>query len=239
MEKENRRSVVGIASVVGMSLMFILVASVLLFIPAVQVIYICYAVCAAMIIIGIYMIVRYFLTDAFRNLNEFGFSFGVLFVILGLCGMLKSASLASSFLVIAGIALLFSGVIMLQFALDLKRMKDVLWVVMLVISVAVTLCSILVILQPFGDRVFYEEYTSYVLFVAGCLCLVVMIYVYVRIRLYEKAEAAKTKVEESSAETPCVDETATQKEEKTSEEIKESVATSEVARKISEDSQIE
>lgn len=195
MEKKNQNSTIGIISVVGMSIMFIAIASLLLFVPAIMVIYICYAMCAAMIIMGIYMIVHYFMTDAFRDLNQFGFSFGVLFVVLGLCGMLKAASLASAFLVYIGISLLFSGVIMLQFSLDLKRMKDVLWVVMLVVSIAVTICSILVILQPFGNREFYEKYTSYVLLVAGILCLIMMSYVFIRIRLYEKAELKKQQEE--------------------------------------------
>ena len=81
--EQNKQSAFGSWIVMILSMVLMIVAALLLFVPQIKLIYMCYFMCSVTMIAGIYMIVRYFMTDAFRNMNEYGFSVGVLIVVLG------------------------------------------------------------------------------------------------------------------------------------------------------------
>ena len=182
---EKKRS--GVISVVMISIMaaiFIAVALIMLFVKDATVTYICYAICGAAIIVGIFAIVRYFLIKAYCDLNEYGFAEGVLLVSLGICGLIKVDAIAGVFITVVGIALLISGVIKLQSALALRMMNDVLWFLVLIISVVIIGFSMFVLLKPDMDQI----YTWYVLLVDGVLSLVNVIYQFFRIKAYNSAE---------------------------------------------------
>lgn len=195
---KTKQSTLSTWLVVGLSLVLLITSALLLFVPEVKLIYICYLICAVIMITGIYMIVRYFMSDAYKNMNEYGFSIGVLVIVLGVCGLIRAEKLASSFVVLFGILLAFSGIIKLQYAMDLKRMKDtVMWYVLLAISVVVLLAAILIITQPFVGKKWFELGTWYAMLVDGGLGLLTVIYMAIRTKLYKKAEA---KIVEAEAE---------------------------------------
>lgn len=201
-QTKEKQSALGTWLVVILSLALMIVASLLLFVPQIKLIYICYFLCGITMVAGIYMIVRYFMTDAFRNMNEYGFSIGVLTVILGVCGLIRADKLAGSFVVILGIALVCSGIIKLQYAMDLKRMKDmVMWYALLAISIAVIAAAIFVILQPFAGQLWFETATWYAMLIDGGLGILTVIYMAIRLKLFKNAEvkAAKKAEEESQA----------------------------------------
>lgn len=182
---EKKRS--GVISVVMISIMaaiFIAVALIMLFVKDATVTYICYAICGAAIIVGIFAIVRYFLIKAYCDLNEYGFAEGVLLVSLGICGLIKVDAIAGVFITVVGIALLISGVIKLQSALALRMMNDVLWFLVLIISVVIIGFSMFVLLKPDMDQI----YTWYVLLADGVLSLINVIYQFFRIKAYNSAE---------------------------------------------------
>ena len=178
----------GTAVVAIMSVMMMAIAAILLFVPQIQAIHICYMICAVIVILGIYMIVRYFMTDSYRNLNEYGFSLGTLLVVLGICGMIKAQNLAAVFIICIGIILLFSCIIKLQYAMDLKRISDPVWVVLVIVTIALTCCSIAVLLNPFSDASLYHQFTYYVLLVDSMLSLLVILYLMIRLKIYQKKE---------------------------------------------------
>jgi len=202
-----------------MSAVFVLMASLMIFVSGVRVEYLCYAVCAAAVIAGIVMIVRYFMTDAYRNMNAYGFSFGTLLTILGICGFLKAQAMVAALITILGIILLLSGIIVLQHSLDLHRMNDVACIPVMIIAILILGCAVVIILQPMADKFGYDSYVWWMLLVSGALSFLINIYTLIRVKLFKKkeikaeqaaeaaqvAEAEKTEEVPSEAETPAAE----------------------------------
>ena len=203
--EQNKQSTFGSWMVFGLSVVLMIVAALLLFVPQIKLIYMCYFMCGVTMIAGIYMIVRYFMTDAFRNMNEYGFSIGVLIVVLGVCGIIRAEKLADSFVILLGIALACSGIVKLQYALDLKRMKDnIASYIVLAISIFIICVAMLVILQPFEGKDWFQAEIArwYVMLIDGGLGVLLFIYMTIRLKLYKNAEkkAEKKKAEKKAAE---------------------------------------
>ncbi len=183
---ERKKSMFSAVVISTIAAIFIVVAVLVLFVPRVEVKDICYFICGFLVVLGIYMIVRYFMTAGYEKLNEYGFSEGVLFVLLGICGLVSAERIAASFLTSLGLLLLLSGVIKLQYALDLKCMGDKAWIGFFVVTILLLGCSISVILQPFEDIKVYQNYTAYILLVDGIVEIVNIFYLNFRTKVYHQ-----------------------------------------------------
>lgn len=181
---EKKKNVFNTVVVALIAAVFILVSVLILFVPQIEIKDICYFCCGAVLVLGIYMIVRYFLTEGYQRLNEYGFSEGVLFVLLGSCGLVSAGAIASSFLTVLGLALLLSGVIKLQYALDLKFMEDKAWIGFFIVTIVFLVCSVVSVLKPFSNKTFYEKYTCYVLLIDGIVTIVNICYLRFRIKAH-------------------------------------------------------
>lgn len=181
---EKKKNVFNTVVVALIAAVFMLVSVLILFVPQIEIKDICYFCCGAVLVLGIYMIVRYFLTEGYRRLSEYGFSEGVLFVLLGSCGLVSADAIASSFLTVLGLALLLSGVIKLQYALDLKFMEDKAWLGFFIVTIVFLVCSVVSVLKPFSNKTFYEKYTCYVLLIDGIVTIVNICYLRFRIKAH-------------------------------------------------------
>ncbi|MEG1742044.1 MAG: DUF308 domain-containing protein [Acetivibrio sp.] len=202
MKKEEKKDTNGekLAThfVISIALIYILLGALLLFVPQIQITTFCYLLCAVLVIFGIIAIVRYFLTDAYKNINEYGFSMGVFCVILGMCALVKITQVAESFLLCIGIALLMTSVIKFQNALDLKNLKDKPWFVMLGISFAFMICSVIIIINPFKNPNTVNLFTYRVLILDGFVSLISNFYLFLKIRSYRKERKKEASMEEDS-----------------------------------------
>lgn len=202
-EKTEKRSV-GLTNilVIVMSLIFVGMSALVIFVEGVETVFLCYAICVAAIIVGIYMIVHYFMTDAYRNVNAYGFSIGTLLVILGICGLLRAEQMAGAFIVILGIILLLSGIIVLQHSMDLRRMEDVIWIPALIVSALILICGIMAIIKPFEEKIDYSKYVWWMIMISGGLGILINLYTMIRVALFKKKEtklAAKAEAEKEAA----------------------------------------
>ena len=161
----------------------------LLFIPSLQLVYIIYGFLSLVVIAGIIMMIRYFMTNSYKDFNAYGFSEGTLLVILGICGLIKATALESVFYTGIGLVLIFSCVIKLQYTLDLSRMGDKLFYLLLVLVLVLTGCGIAVLLNPFTDPTKYTSFVHLLLLIDGAFSLLFMLYLALRIRAYTKKEA--------------------------------------------------
>ena len=209
-EKENEAAAAeatkksaGLANtlIIMMSLVFVAMSVLMIVAEDVEIIYLCYGICGAAIIAGIYMIVKYFMTDAYRNVNAYGFSLGTLLVILGICGMVRAQAMAGGFVIILGIILLLSGITVLQHSLDLRRMEDVIWIAVIIIAALILLCGIMVVIRPFADKIFYETAVWWMMLVAGVLGVVTNIYTMIRVGLFKRSERKKVESEKNKTES--------------------------------------
>ncbi|MBO4898745.1 MAG: DUF308 domain-containing protein [Lachnospiraceae bacterium] len=179
--------------VILMAVIFIALSALMLFMPEANIKpeYIIYVVGGVVIIIGIVLIVRYFITDAYKNMNEYGFSAGTLCVILGICVLLRAAVIAGVIDLFLGTAVLLMGVIMLQHSLDIKRMGDAMWGLVIVLAVLSIICGVGLILKPAPEKIEYSSFTWWVVLVVSAIGLIVNLYTMIRIALYKRKENKK------------------------------------------------
>ncbi len=154
------------------ALLSILISGILLFIPQVQAVHIVYTICALVAIAGVALIIQYFITDAYKQINEYGFSQGVLFLILGVCGLIRAKDISTYLIAFFSIFVLLSSVINLQYALDLKRMKNKLWVPQLILALALTICATVALIDPFKSVTTKETFIYYVMLADGVFTLI-------------------------------------------------------------------
>ena len=171
------------------STLFALLGILLICVPQITFLTLCYVCCGVLAAFGIFMIVRYFLKESFRSLNQYGFSVGVLFVLISMCALVKAEIVSSYFILCLGVLILVSAVFLLQDCLDLIVMKDVLWPLWMILAVLFALAGILVLLNPFPSTDTLHQFCYYALAADGIVCLLGTLYLHVRIKAFEKKEA--------------------------------------------------
>jgi len=158
----------------------------MLFYPQISMIRISYCLSIFAIIIGIIFLTRYLITGSFQNIDQYGFSVGVLFIVLGICALFRAQDISNYFITIIGIILIISASIKLQYAVDLKVLQDKIWSFFLVVSVLIGLCAMLVLIFPFSENKNQSFFTYTVLTSDGIISLLSMIYLSIRIKRYSK-----------------------------------------------------
>ena len=183
----------GLGGVFAVSVSFIVLGLLLLFVPQIKPVYIAYVLSIAFVVVGIIWIVQYFLTESYRNINRYGFSAGTLFVILGICAMLKAEAISGYFLLCMGILILVMGVVKLQNALDLKALKDPAWKAVLGLALAVIICAVIVILNPFQKMEDLAHFTYIIMVADGIFSIISILCLAIRLKKYEKKKDMENK----------------------------------------------
>lgn len=102
-------------------------------------------------VIGLLQVCTYFLKKDYLKPNEFGFSFGVLGIMIGLILACKPGIIVDNYpIVISGVVVLDSTLRM-QYAMNLCRLQDKQWKVNLIFSVIPWGIGLLVMLYPMQE----------------------------------------------------------------------------------------
>ena len=194
-EKKDPKNMTNLV-VILMALVFIGLAAIMLFVPDIELKpeYLCYVVGAAVVIAGIVQIVRYFITDAYKNMNEYGFSIGTLCVILGICILLRAGVIGGVIDLFLGCFVLLMGVVMLQHSLDLRRMADATWGLVIVLAALSMLCGVGLILKPSPDKIAYASYIWWIVLIVSAVGFLVNIYTMIRLAVYKHKENKKPEI---------------------------------------------
>ena len=155
--------------------LFILVGGVMLFVDGVKELYLIYMISALLIALGIGLIVKYFVTEAYRSVHDYGFSGGALIVILGGCALARAVQLTTQIAAFVGLLVLSVAVVMLQQAMQLHIMRKKVWTVVLAISLVTLLSSVLLLFDISAVTGKVEGFEYWVLLVAGVLTLLCML----------------------------------------------------------------
>lgn len=188
-EKNNQPAITAIILVI--SAIFAGLGLVLLFVQKIQILTVIYLLGGVFIITGIVFIVQYFLKEAYRNMNQYGFSVGTLLVILGSCMMVRASQVAEYFILGMGIFLLIAAVIKLQNALDLKALGERSWVVFCLLAAAIAVCALIIILDPFTQPADRNHFTYIILVADGVFTLISMLFLMLRVKKYQKTKNAE------------------------------------------------
>ncbi|SFQ29968.1 Short repeat of unknown function [Lachnospiraceae bacterium XBB1006] len=129
-----------------------ILGAVLLFVPQISLDKICYLMCGAIVAGGVYAIVHYFITNGFADEQDYGFSVGVFLLVVGILGFIKTPEIILFFPVALSILALVYGVMVLQDALDLKRMQSSLWYGSLAGALLIHGVAIVVLIYPFEQE---------------------------------------------------------------------------------------
>ena len=146
--------------------------------------HLCYLLCAAVIAVGIFLIVRYFMKEAYKNLQEYGFSVGVILCLVGGVALVRAETLQSSFLFALGALVLVASVFKFQNSLDLKALSDQRWYIWLIVAAVFAVLGIIAVLNPFHDTEKLETFLSVVLILDGIATLIGTFYIFIRIRAF-------------------------------------------------------
>lgn len=187
---ERKKKGIGAGGIIGISIVYILLGLAMLFFPKFNEIYIIYIVCAVLIVAGILMIVRYFLSGSFKDLQAYGFSFGVLAIVGGFCILIRSQLVADYFGLFLGICIMLTAVIKLQNAVDLSSMSNRSWIIFLVLALLFLAAAVWIILDPIGMIREQMYYIYYVLVADGAVGIFSSVYMIIAIRIYDKWEAS-------------------------------------------------
>ena len=155
--------------------LFILVGGVMLFVDGIKELYLIYMISALLIALGIGLIVKYFVTEAYRSMHDYGFSGGALIVILGGCALARAGQLTTQIAAFVGLLVLAVAVVMLQQAMQLHIMRKKVWTVVLAISLVTLLSSVLLLFDIRTVTGKVEGFEYWVLLISGVLTLICML----------------------------------------------------------------
>ena len=188
--------------------LFILVGSIMLFVDGVQERYLVYMISALLIALGIGLIVKYFVTEAYRSMHDYSFSGGALIVILGGSALARAQELTGQISVLAGLLVLAVAVVMLQQALQMHIMRKSVWPIVLTIAVVTLLAAVVLLFDLRFITGNVEKIAYWILLIAGMLTLLCMIISAIGVKLFlhqEHNEMVRMQKEQELAFARAVD----------------------------------
>ena len=181
----------GLVLQIAGSVSAVILGVLLLFVPQVQVITLCYVICGVMMAVGLTGIVSFFLTGAYREMHDYQFSAGILLLILGACGLFRAEDMAERLEYYIGLASLVLAVVILQGTVQLWAMKSKVWGLDLLLTILSLTGSILVLagVKPVLEAVPSLPYWT--LFLVGVFSLVSLLCVWVGFKVIDRRVAKK------------------------------------------------
>ena len=178
----------GTIFLVTVAALFILVGSVMLFVDGIKDLYLIYMISALLIALGIGLIVKYFVTEAYRSMHDYGFSGGALIVILGGCALARAGQLTAQIAAFVGLLVLTVAVVMLQQAMQLHIMRKKVWIVVLAISLVTLLSAVLLLFDIQSVTGKADGFAYWVLLIAGVLALLCLLISGIGVRIFQHQE---------------------------------------------------
>lgn len=192
--------------VIIMSLVLAAICGVMIFVDAIEPIFMVYALSATLIIVGLVMIIRYFMKDEYIDINSYSFSIGVFLCVIGICSLLRAEDILNAIDVVLSIVILIMGVIVLQHSLDLSRIKDPIWVFFVILAVLIIVCGFVGLIKP--GSLDYDTYIWWGALVSSGLSVIINVYTLIRVALYKKKEKkSSAPAENESATAPAASDT--------------------------------
>lgn len=108
----------------------------------------CYVIDGVVIAVGIGYVIQYVRKDVTKDFYRKDLVYGLFAIILGIVGLVKVEMVESIIPVVLGLFVLFSGIMKLQNAFDLYRLKKTNWLVVLIIAILNVIFAIILITEP-------------------------------------------------------------------------------------------
>lgn len=171
--------------------LYIIVGVLLIFLPEMKMIYLAYALCLTLVVCGVVQIVTYFTREKYKKISEYGFSMGVLMLVLGGCVLVKAETIAEVMLLWLGLCILLTSVVLLQNAMQLKISGSKIWLGILAAAAVFIICAMLMITEPAFLKENMREFSGWVLILHGAMSPTGMLFVKIRMMKNEKVQKTK------------------------------------------------
>ncbi|MBE6578561.1 MAG: hypothetical protein E7651_01995 [Ruminococcaceae bacterium] len=98
----------------------------------------------AAMVLGAALIIQYFLRRQYLDVHAYGFALGAFAAVIGFCIMLESDAIADSLTIVLNLCIMLTSLIKVQNAIQLRCIKSVMWIPVLVVSCIFLLCTVLI-----------------------------------------------------------------------------------------------
>lgn len=167
--------------------------------PGTSGIWICYIVGAALCVSGVVRFITYFLGDFRKNFGSFDLVWGAALLLCGVYILVRPSLLYGLLTTAFAIFLVVDGVLKLQYAIDLYRMKAKGWWFVLAVALVMGVLGVVALFNPFATMVTLMTFLGITLIADGVMDLVSIAYVHAVAKRVEQvvddAYAAATAIE--------------------------------------------
>lgn len=139
---------VGMMAVVMLSVLFVLIGTLMLFLPDMQEYYFAYVAGGAFLLGGLWLIVRYFWKEGYRLITNYDFAFGMMLAIFGIAAIVKAKEITGFYNALLAAMILIQATVLLQYSIQMKALKGRAWWLVLIFAVLGVGFTLLVILDP-------------------------------------------------------------------------------------------
>ena len=195
-KKEQPKHFEGITIQATFALLSIVIGGLLTFVEEVNIRTLCTAFCIILLIAGVLSSVYFFASGGYKRLRDYSLSFGILLLILGCCGLIKSESLEASFVAYIGFAMLILGVLTLQNTIQLTVMKCRLNILAFTFALLILAASIISItgFEPVINAI--ENFPQMALLISGVFNLIGFLVTAVVLHQYHRLKERQRKEED-------------------------------------------
>lgn len=172
-------------------IVYVVLGALLLFVPDINTKVFAELLGALLMIGGAGLIIHYFLTRSYLDMRAYGFSIGMLAVLLGICTIIRGETIAQSLSAFLNLCIMLTAIVKLQNAIQMKFLKSRLWIVMLCVSMAFLICTLIIAIDPFEQASTRDTFTYVVLLCDGIASFVNCILLRVVARRFSRGESVQ------------------------------------------------
>lgn len=168
-----------------LSVYYIAIGAVLLIMPNLSLLDICYAIGILLMICGIITVAIYFIRKKYLVSEHYGFSVGVTQFLLGLYAAVRSDDFSMILMQILAICMIFDSIVKMQNSIELFRFRTRNWWILLLLSLITAGLAFVILVVQFQDKSMQEIYTYSVLIFDGVVNIAVMVYLSRKRKAYQ------------------------------------------------------
>lgn len=131
------------------SVLLMVLGGLLIFKSEATIITISYVVGGCLIALGVLALIRYVQDTKNNNATELDIVYGIVTMVLGILVISNPKTLASIIPFILGVCIVVSSSTKLQYAMELKKENNELWLMTMIVAIFSTICGVVLIFNPF------------------------------------------------------------------------------------------
>ncbi len=187
------------------SIFLFVLGGLLLFKSEGTIVTISYVIGGILISLGVVAIIRYVLNKKVKS-SELDILYGIVTIILGVIIISNPKALASIIPIVLGVCIVLSSSAKLQYAFELKRDNNSLWIMTMVVSIVSTLCGIILIFNPFQGAKLITQVVGIFIMIYAVLDIISTITIKKNVKTFNNAIQRSVKEQNSIKDAEVIEE---------------------------------